>query len=233
MRRLIAVAAYALAALAVSAPVALAHQGNPNYRSVIDALTPKLAGISLDILNFDDRLSLTNRSSEPITVEGYNSEPYVRILPDGTVQVNRLSPATYLNADRSGTASTPSFATAKAAIANPEWQTVDKTGHYEWHDHRIHWMAKSMPPQVKDKKVKTKVYDWKVPVKVGSRTGAINGTLFWEPRDDSGLPIWAIVLLVAGVAGGGFAMIRVRHRRDAAADADSGDGDGDGPVEAW
>jgi len=138
MRRLIAGVACALCAAAVSAPAASAHQGNPNFRSVIDSFTPKVPGVSLDILNFDDRLSLTNRSNKKIVVDGYNGEPYLQILPDGTVQVNRLSPATYLNVDRTGEASTPSFANAHAA---PQWQTVDKTGHYEWHDHRIHWMG--------------------------------------------------------------------------------------------
>lgn len=226
MRRLIAGVACTLGAAAAFATAASAHQGNPNFRSVIDSFTPKVSGVSLDILNFDDRLSLTNRSSAKIVVDGYNGEPYVQILPDGTVQVNRRSPATYLNVDRTGEASTPAFADAKAA---PQWQTVDKTGHYEWHDHRIHYMAKGTPPQVKDKKVKTKVFDWTVPVKVGGKAGAVRGTLFWQPPDDSGIPAWALVLLVLVVLGGAAFAIRLRQRRDAEAD----DGGLDPKAEAW
>lgn len=227
MRRLIAGATCALIASLAPATTALAHQGNPNYRSIINGVTPQVQGVSLDILNFDDRIELTNRSSEPIVVDGYNREPYVRILADGTVQVNRLSPATYLNVDRTGEASTPAFADAKAA---PQWKTIDKTGHYEWHDHRIHWMSKGLPQQVKDTKVRTKIYDWSLPVQIGDRKGAIAGTLFWQPRDDSGMPVWAIALLAVVIAGGGAAMVRIRRRRDEEAD---GETPGDAKAEAW
>jgi hypothetical protein len=48
----LAFAVSALLAL-VAAPAALAHQGNPNYRSVIDQ---GVSGLRLDVLNFDDRL---------------------------------------------------------------------------------------------------------------------------------------------------------------------------------
>ena len=51
------VALSALFALAV-APTALAHQGNPNYRSVIDEVAPKFPGVRLAVLNLDDRLEL-------------------------------------------------------------------------------------------------------------------------------------------------------------------------------
>ena len=230
MRRLIAGAVCAVVALTVSTPAALAHLGNPNYRSVINTFTPKMPGISLDVLNFDDRLLLTNRSSQTVTVDGYNGEPYIRILASGLVQVNRLSPAQYLNQfeARTSEGSVPAFANAKAA---PQWQTIDKTGEYQWHDHRIHYMALGTPPQVKNNKVKTRVFNWAVPVSVGKKSGAIKGTLYWVPRDNSGLPIWAIALLALAVAGGGVAMVRVRRRRDE--EADAGDGDADTRVEAW
>jgi hypothetical protein len=76
-------------------------------------------------------------------------------------------------------------------------------------------MSKGMPSQVKDKNVKTKVFDWHVPVKVGNTAGAINGTLFWQPRDNSGVPGWAVALLAVLVLGGAFFAVRVRQRRDA------------------
>ena len=34
--------------------------------------------------------------------------------------------------------------------ATPRWEVVGSNGRYEWHDHRIHWMSKDTPPQVKD-----------------------------------------------------------------------------------
>lgn len=224
MRRPLAAVAAALALLATAAPAALAHKGNPNFRSTITALTPATPGVSLDILSLDDRIELTNRSAQTVTVDGYNDEPYLRILPDGTVELNRMSPATYLNEDRFGAVKTPAFASADAP---PQWQVVDRTGRYEWHDHRIHYMAKGTPPQVKDTSKRTKVFDWKVPVSVGARPGAINGELFWVPKDDSGPPLGAIVGLVALVLLGGGAVLLARRRRRAAA-AEDGE-----PREAW
>ena len=222
MRRPLAAVAAALALLATAA--AAAHKGNPNFRSTITALTPATPGVSLDILSLDDRIELTNRSAQTVTVDGYNDEPYLRILPDGTVELNRMSPATYLNEDRFGAVKTPAFASADAP---PQWQVVDRTGRYEWHDHRIHYMAKGTPPQVKDTSKRTKVFDWKVPVSVGARPGAINGSSSGSPRTTRARRSAAIVGLVALVLLGGGAVLLARRRRRAAA-AEDGE-----PREAW
>jgi hypothetical protein len=208
-RSLVRVVVAASLALAAAAPAASAHQGNPNFRSYVDGVTPRVPGLSLQVLNFDDRLELTNRTGRTVVVQGYNDDPYIRILADGTVQVNRRSPAAYLNEDRTGAAPVPASADPKAA---PLWRTVDRTGRFDWHDHRIHWMAKGLPPQVKDKGRKTKIWPWSVPVTVGGQAGAIHGTLFWQPRA-SGVPAGAIggfaVLLVLA----GAVVVVVRRRR--------------------
>ena len=134
--RLVA-ATSALFALAL-APAALAHQGDANYRSVIDRVTPKVAGLRLQVLNLDDRLELQNSTGKTVTVQGYQGEPYARLLGDGTVEVNRNSPAFYLNNDRTSTGKVP--ANAKPG-ATPSWEVVDRAGRFQWHDHRIHWMS--------------------------------------------------------------------------------------------
>ena len=103
--RAVAAGAALLALLAV--PTAQAHQGNPNYRSVIDGVIPNTPGVKLQVLNFDDRLQLDNRSGKTVTVQGYQHEPYARLLADGTVEVNRNSPAYYLNNDRTSTGKVP------------------------------------------------------------------------------------------------------------------------------
>jgi hypothetical protein len=217
------VAAAALLALAL-APAASAHQGNPNYRSVIDAVSPKVSGVSLEVLNLDDRLELRNTSGRTVVVEGYNGEPYARLLADGTVQVNRRSPAFYLNDDRFAQVKVP--ATAKPS-ATPQWQLVDKAGRFEWHDHRIHWMSEVPPKQVTDKSERTKVFDWKVPVRVGAERGAVTGTLFWQPTAGGGAPVAAIAGLGAIIVLGGAAVVVVRRRRAAAERAPGAE------VEAW
>jgi hypothetical protein len=138
-----AAVAAAAALLGVAAPVALAHQGNPNFRSRVRALTPPVDGIQLQVVNYDDSLELQNRSGKTVIVEGYRGEPYVRIAADGTVAVNHRSPSYYLNDDRYAEGVTvPADATPKAV---PDWQMVDRTGRFTWHDHRIHWMARTRP----------------------------------------------------------------------------------------
>jgi hypothetical protein len=98
LRRALVLAVLATPLLA--APVAVAHQGNPNFRSIVDGVTPAVRGLKLQVLNYDDRFELTNRSGQTVTVQGYNGEPYARVLADGTVEVNKRSPAYFLNDDR-------------------------------------------------------------------------------------------------------------------------------------
>ncbi|HEX6389267.1 MAG TPA: hypothetical protein VFZ89_07470, partial [Solirubrobacteraceae bacterium] len=175
-------------------------------------------GVTLDVLNGDDRLELINQGDQPVVVYGYDGEPYARVLPDGTVQINRNSPAAYLNEDRfQEGVKVPKGVDGKGA---PRWRLVDKTGRFEWHDHRIHYMAKGTPPKVKDEGVKTKVFDWTVPVRIGSARSAIRGELFWIPDDDSGPPIGAI-LGFAGIVAVGGAVVLVTRRRRSAGDADA------------
>jgi hypothetical protein len=89
---------------------------------------------------------------------------------------------------------------------------VDRTGQFEWHDHRIHWMSPVTPPQVKDKGKRTKIFDWRVPIMVGTQQGAIDGELFWVP-ESSKAPTAAIVALIAIVALALAFVFLVRRRR--------------------
>ena len=135
------------------------------------------------MLGGDDRFQLTNRSKETVLVQGYDKEPYARITPDGTVAVNHNSPAFYLNTDRYGAVTVPKTASAQAT---PDWQVLDKTGVFEWHDHRMHYMSRDVPPIVKDKTQRTKIFDYDIPIKIGATQGQILGTLWWAPAKDGG-----------------------------------------------
>jgi hypothetical protein len=210
MRRALALG---VAAALLLAQAAAAHQGNPNYRSVLDSVTPQVKGLTLHVLNYDDRFELTKHSGRTVTVQGYNGEPYARVLADGTVELNRRSPAYYLNDDRYADVKVPAGADPKAP---PQWSVVDKTASVQWHDHRMHWMSKSMAPQVKDKSERTKVFDYAIPLTIGSQAGRIRGTLFWQPTSGGGAPVGAIAGLVALVVVGLGAVAIVRRRRTAA-----------------
>jgi hypothetical protein len=237
MRRPFAVAV-ALLALAAAAPTAaLAHQGNPNMKSVVRALQPRVDGITLQVLSGDDRFQLTNRSQKTVVVQGYDREPYARITPDGTVAVNHNSPAFYLNTDRYGAVTVPKTATARAT---PDWQVLDKTGVFEWHDHRMHYMSRDVPPIVKDKTQRTKVFDYDIPIKIGATQGRILGTLWWAPPKGGGAPAGAIVAFLVLLLAGGAAAVVARRRRGRPGGPDGeDDGDADAPAatpaarEAW
>jgi len=224
MSRFARAALLAAAVLVAVAAPARAHQGNPNFRSVLHngRLAP---GVEVQVLGYDNQLELFDRGHGQVVVYGYNGEPYVRVLRDGTVEVNRRSPATYLNEDRFGTTPVPAFAKPGAA---PQWRVQDKTGRFIWHDHRMHWMAQTTPPQVHDKSVKTKIFDYRIPVQVGSRRTALAGTLYWV-GSPSGFPVAAAASLVAIalLAIAAVAIVR-RRRRGGPERADHGV-----PGEAW
>jgi hypothetical protein len=76
----------------------------------------------------------------------------------------------------------------------------------------MHYGSEAVPPQVKDTSVKTKVYDYEVPIRIDGRKGAIDGTLYWVgSADTSKLPFIIVGLLI--VLGGGGAVLYLRRRR--------------------
>jgi hypothetical protein len=196
------------AVLLAGAPVALAHEGSPNFLSQVNRVTPD-DGIAVEVLNRDDRLLLRNDSGETVVIVGYSSEPYARIDPDGTVSVNTDSEAYYINEERDGNVDAPESADSKGA---PQWKQVSKTGRFEWHDHRMHWMSEA-DPDLKDKSVRSKVFDWEVPLEVDGRPGVIAGTLFWTPTPSSSLPLPFVFALAAFVILLCVAVVIKRRRR--------------------
>jgi hypothetical protein len=194
---------------AIVAAPAYAHQGNPNYRSVIEQVSPSVPGVKVQVLGYDSQFQLTNRSGKTVTVYGYGGEPYARILGNGTVQQNRLSPATYLNATDFVTVAAPKFTSTKAP---PQWKYVDTTSTFVWHDHRMHWMSTQLPPQVKNKHQKTKIFNYRIPLSVGSQKGNISGTLFWV-GSPGGFPTGAIIALVAAALALLIGVVAIRRRR--------------------
>src|ERR1700753_1577718 len=181
-----------------------------HYRSEVRSVTPSTRGLSVRVQQFADRLLLVNHTGRTVTIFGYDGEPYARILADGTAEQNRRSPATYLNRSFYGDINVPPQANAKA---QPSWQVIDRTGQLEWHDHRIHYTSPATPPQVKDKSKRTLIFDWKVPIEVGTSRGAIAGQLFWAP--ESSKTALAAILIGVAIALAGLAfVVFVRRRRD-------------------
>jgi hypothetical protein len=150
---------------------------------------PAAPGLEVRVLDGDDRLSMRNPGRHTVVVLGYEGEPYARLLPDGSAQVNARSPAAYLNKDRFGTAALPPGADARAG---PHWRPYPSAGGLEWHDHRIHWMGVGVPPRAEDDDGgRAEVFDYRVPIVVDGRRAVIEGTLYWAGRP--GGPSWAAI----------------------------------------
>jgi hypothetical protein len=197
-----------LFALSAFAPAASAHQGNPDFRSELDGLQPPAPGVSFEVLNYDADMQLKDQG-HTVVIHGYQGEPYARIQPDGTVQVNQRSPATYLNEDRYAETPVPASADPKAP---PQWKTVGEAGTFIWHDHRMHWMSRSTPPQVKDQSKRTKIFDYRIPMSVDGKPADLDGTLYWVgPADTSKAPFLIIgAVIVLGLLA---TVVVVRRRR--------------------
>ena len=225
------------AALARAGAVAAAEEReNPistqvsryDYRSNVTAVTPAQPGLQVKVIQYVDRLLLTNRTGKTVTVYGYQHEPYARVLADGTAELNTRSRAYYLDQTFFGRINVPPSASPTAA---PHWVVVGTGGKLEWHDHRIHWMLPGVPPQVKNRSQRTRIFDWTVPIQVGTQPAAVHGELVWVPDED-----WAPLAAFAGVAALALAIalaLVVRRRRAARAIGVSSGATSGEPGEAW
>jgi hypothetical protein len=213
-----------------TAASAAAHTPDPGYRSIVEGITPNTPGLTVQVLGFDNQLKITNETGKTVEIEGYEHDPYVLMLPNGTVEVNQNSPATYSNEDRFAVTPIPKFATAKAAKDDPNWKVVGHGGQFIWHDHRMHWMSHTLPPDVHDKHVKTKVFNYQVPLKVNGKTATITGELFWVGIPKSSPVVWFAVLAVVAVLG----LLFVRWRRKANGELSDDEPEGNDDLrEAW
>ena len=213
--RLAVCATCAISVFASTVAPAAAHQSSPKYVSVFDGIKPGIPGLKAEVLGFDNQYQLINQTHKTVIVYGYNGEPYGRIQPDGTVEVNQRSPATYLNEDRFANVTVPKSAHPKAP---PVWKVQDKTGRFIWHDHRMHWMAHTVPSQVKDQHKKTKIFGYSIPLSVNGQRTNVTGTLFWRGTP-KGIPAGAIGALVAVLLAAIAFVWLVRRRRRTAGDA--------------
>lgn len=189
-----------------------------DYRSYITSVTPRVPGLSFQVLEFADRILMSNHTGQTVTIYGYEGEPYARVLANGSVEENAHAPATYLNTSFYGEVTVPAVASASVP---PKWEVIDRTGQFEWHDHRIHWLSPVPPAWVKHMSKRTLIFDWKIPIAVGSVKGAIDGQLFWTP-ESSKAPLAVIILGVVIIVGGLLFVVFVQRGRARAAIAGPG-----------
>jgi len=195
-----------------------------NYQTKVDAVKPAVQGLQVMTQGGDRYLAVRNDTGKTVAIQGYDGEPYLRLLPSGKVLANANSPARYLNAIRFGTPDVITIPKSALTGEKPKWVKVSGGGSYKWFDHRIHWMEKRPPPVVKDQSKRTKIFDWKVPGQVGSTPVTIAGTLSWVPAgsSSSGLSAAAIVAIVVAAVAllAGLGIVLRRRARAAPAGPD-------------
>jgi hypothetical protein len=202
MARLARLAAISFSLLLISAAPAAADPSGPgDFRSEVTGIVPEMSGVQAEIRGGDTFLELTVDEGVTVIVEGYQGEPYLRFSPDGTVERNQLSTATYLNEDRRGAGITlPPEVQEADADTPPEWEEVASGGTYAWHDHRVHWMEDASPSVDRGQRVAGADDPWRVPIIVDGAPAEIQGTHTNEetvgPHPDHALGIIVAGLLI-------------------------------------
>jgi hypothetical protein len=184
--------------LLTATPAAADPAGPSDFRSEVTGILPATGSIHAEILGGDSFFELTVDAGHTVVVEGYSAEPYLRFQPDGTVERNRLSSATYLNDDRKAQVTIPEeVQEATRTGAEPEWEVVAEGGRYAWHDHRVHWMSDASPSVGRGERVPGAYDPWIVPLLVDGEPVEVQGTLTFA-RPVSPLPWVAVLAAVAG-----------------------------------
>src|SRR3954453_875821 len=145
MRRMAGVVVAVAGAMFMSQPAA-AHAASPDtnyYRAGITAVTPAVAGVTARVDPVGEWIEVTNSGPSEVVVLGYAKEPYLRVTGAGA-QENELSSSAVLN--RALFADLPT--STEGNTAPPVWKPVASHPTARWHDHRIHWMGQSRPPEV-------------------------------------------------------------------------------------
>lgn len=196
-----------LTVLVVTAGPAAADPAGPtHYQSTIVAIDAEGdVPVTVEIMGGDAYLVLRVPPGVQVEVPGYEGEPYLRVLADGTVQINERSPARWLNDARYGEGDPNVEVPAGAdAQAPPDWRHAADGGVYAWHDHRIHWMSPSLPRHV-DPTAGTPqpVQDWEVPLLVDGVPVTVRGELVWLPGPSPAGPValvGGLVLVMVALA---------------------------------
>ena len=193
-RRLVAVA-LVLTALGASARPAAADAARPgDVSSTVLGVEPADAPISAKVVGGDAFLELTVANGHEVIVFDYDDppQPYLRFKADGTIEENVNSKAHYQNRARYSADPPENLPT------EPSWTRVGQGGRFAWHDHRVHFMARSRPQQT----------PWTVALTIDGAAASVNGT-YGPTSSPSGLP-WLAAALAAAIGIGAVARRRLR-----------------------
>lgn len=183
----------AIVTLVAPATAAGAVQQAPtDWHSTVISVEPTTPVLHLEVLGEGTAIRVSIDEGHTLVVPGYQNEPYLRIGADGTVEVNRRSPADLLNRTDTGAGMSTSVGDPSA---EPDWQRIGGTGSVLWHDHRMH----AMPGVSEDT-------DWTITFLVDGRPVVARGRLTRLPGHVPALE------LLAGLAAMGVMVLLGLHR---------------------
>ena len=171
-----------------------------DYTSTVTRVEPAIAGVTVKVVGGDGFLEVKVQPGHDVIVLGYAGGPWLHIRPDGVVEENQLSPATFLNGSRFAQTEAPSGVTEDTEKNQPpEYKQVATDGTYAWHDHRIHWMSPQPKSDARRGAIVPGFEDWKVPMTVDGTAVTVHGQLVYE-TSVSPNPWFALAVLVAAAA---------------------------------
>jgi hypothetical protein len=182
--------ALALAGLVLGAGPAAADAAKPGrYSSEVTSVDPDPGTFSVETAGGDAFLEISVDDGTELLVLGYEGEPYLRFNPDGTVEENQNSPATFINAERFGTneLAPEELQGVDVTELEPAWEEVATGGTFAWHDHRTHFMGGQRPAGGE--------LAWEVPLVVDGEDVVVSGVIVDE-GSTSPILWYAVALIV-------------------------------------
>jgi hypothetical protein len=154
---------------------ARAHTGDPNVHARVDAVTPELPGVTIQVRSgVADQLLLVNTTPTPVVVLDTKGVPFLRIS-DRDVEANVGSADWYLSNSPLGIGRQPPKTKAT------DWHIVSRTGSWGWFDHRLHDRVRPLTQDLRNAKQTLRLAAWRIPLRYGARHVTVTGHVEYRP----------------------------------------------------
>ena len=158
---------------------AQAHgESSPLIRTVVDRVEVPAPGIDVTTeAGAAAALRVVNRGPAELEVAAPGGEPFLRIGPRGT-SANVASLYWYRTGNPDGLGALPEGIPRGAP---PRWARVSSEPTWTWFEHRLHPAPVTVPPDLYRSQRRQTLSDWSVPVRIGGRSGQIDGHVEYRP----------------------------------------------------